>query len=75
MGIMVFSIRSDVSALNFALVSVISKCLGPFTSAVMKGRFMLVVVTLESSIFAFSAASLSLCSALLSAFKSIPFSF
>ena len=36
---------------------------------------MSVVLELESSIFAFSAASFNLCSANLSFFKSIPFSF
>jgi len=49
--------------------------LGPVASAVMKGKFMSVALALESSILAFSAASLSLCSASLSALRSIPFSF
>ena len=41
----------------------------------MNGRFISVCVAEESSILAFSAASLSLCKANLSDFKSIPFSF
>ena len=35
------STRSAVSSLNFARVRVISKCLGPVASAVMKGRLIL----------------------------------
>ena len=42
---------------NLARVSVRSRCLGPFSSAVMKGRLMFVLVVVESSILAFSAAS------------------
>ena len=57
MGVMVFSTRSAVSSLNFARVRVISRCLGPVASAVMKGRLMLALITPDSSILAFSAAS------------------
>ena len=44
-------------------------------SAVIKGKLISVCVAEESSILAFSAASLSLCKASLSDFKSIPLSF
>ena len=73
-GPIVFSTRSAVSSLNFALVRVVSRCLGPVASAVIKGRLIVEVVTPESSIFAFSAASLSLCIAILSLRRSMPFS-
>jgi len=48
---------------------------GPVLSAVINGKFISVCVVEESSIFAFSAASLSLCKANLSVLKSIPLSF
>ena len=48
------------------------KCLGPVWSAVMKGRLTSVCVVLDSSIFAFSAASLRRCRAILSERKSMP---
>ncbi len=50
------------------------RCLGPEASAVMKGRLMSVSIIVESSILAFSAASLSRCSAILSFDRSIPLS-
>ena len=71
-GIAVLSTRSWVSSSNLALVRSISKCFGPSAVAVMKGRLMLVVVALESSFLAFSAASLSLCIAILSPERSMP---
>ena len=71
---MVFSTRSDVRSSNLALVRVISRCFGPVASAVMNGRLMFVDITVESSIFAFSAASFSLCLAILSLLRSMPFS-
>ena len=49
--------RWAVSSLNFARVRVISRCLGPVASAVMKGRLIWLLIELDSSIFAFSAAS------------------
>jgi len=67
--------RSEVSSLNLACVSVRSRCLGPVASAVMNGRLMLDVGVEESSILAFSAASLSLCIAILSFLRSIPSDF
>ena len=57
-GPTVFCSRSSTSCSNFARVSFICRCLGPVASAVMNGRLMSVSITVESSIFAFSAASL-----------------
>ena len=45
---------------NFALERSYSKCFGPVASAVMNGKLMLVFGVEDRSIFAFSAASLSL---------------
>ena len=50
-------------------------CFGPVASAVMKGRLMSVSMTVESSIFAFSAASFRRWSAIRSLLRSIPSSF
>ncbi|OQA16164.1 MAG: hypothetical protein BWY62_00286 [Firmicutes bacterium ADurb.Bin356] len=72
---LVLSTRSDVSSLNFARLSVISKCFGPDASIVINGRLIFVCAMPESSIFAFSAASLSLWSAILSFLSSTPLSF
>ena len=69
------STRSWVSSSNFARVRFISKCFGPSAVAVMNGRLMLVVVALESSFFAFSAASFSLWRAILSLERSTPSAF
>ena len=49
--------RSAVSSLSFARVSRTSRCLGPDWSAVMNGRLICDSCAVESSIFAFSAAS------------------
>ena len=51
------SSRSEVSSLSFARLSLMSRCLGPASVAVMKGRLICVSCVVESSIFAFSAAS------------------
>ena len=53
-------------------VTVTCRCLGPFWSAVMKGRLTAVSIWLESSILAFSAASFSRCSAIASLRMSMP---
>ena len=66
------STRSCVSSSNLARVSVRSRCLGPFSSAVMNGRLMAELIVVESSILAFSAASYSRCSAILSTLRSMP---
>ena len=71
-GPAVASTRSWVSSSNLALVRFISRCFGPSFVAVMNGRLMFVVVALESSFFAFSAASRSLCRAILSVERSMP---
>ena len=56
--------RSSTSCSNFARVSFIDRCFGPLASAVTNGRLMSVSITDDSSIFAFSAASLRRCSAI-----------
>ncbi len=48
------------------------RCLGPLASAVMNGRLMSVVRVLDSSTFAFSAASRTRCVAILSFLRSMP---
>jgi len=74
-GILVASIKSLINSSNFALVNVMSKCFGPVASAVMNGKLICVCCIPESSILAFSAASFSLCIAILSVFRSIPLDF
>ena len=74
-GSAVLSTRSCVNSSNFALVRFISKCRGPFAFMLMNGRLIFVVVAEESSFFAFSAASLILCIAILSAERSTPSAF
>ena len=56
-GATVRSIRAAVSSVSFARDRRVSRCLGPDWSAVMKGRLICVSYVVESSIFAFSAAS------------------
>src|SRR5439155_60739 len=63
-GGMVRLTRSSTSCSSFARVSVMFRCLGPDWSAVMNGRLISVCITVDSSIFAFSAASLSRCRAI-----------
>ncbi len=50
-------------------------CFGPDASAVMNGRFTSVSTVVESSILAFSAASLRRCMAIGSLERSTPWSF
>ena len=57
---------------NLALVKDKSKCFGPFASAVINGKLILVSITEDNSHLAFSAASLTRCIACLSFLKSIP---
>ena len=71
-GSKLLSTRSSTRDSSFALVILCTKCFGPELSAVMYGRFTSVCSEEESSIFAFSAASLSLCRASGSLFKSNP---
>ena len=74
-GSMVRVTRSSISASSLARVTFMVRCLGPLESAVMKGRLTSVCIALESSILAFSAASLRRWSASLSSRRSMPCSF
>src|SRR3989338_2773436 len=67
--------RCSTSCSSLALVMVIVRCLCPAWSAVMKGRFTSVLMVLESSHLAFSAASSSLWWATASFLRSMPVSF
>ena len=67
--------RSATRSSSLARVSVMTRCLGPDASAEMNGRLTSVLVVLESSIFAFSAASLRRCRAMRSLERSTPWSF
>ena len=69
------STRSSTKDSSFALVTLCTKCLGPEASAVMYGRFTSVCSLDDNSIFAFSAASFSLCKASGSDLRSKPDSF
>ena len=69
------STRSFVNCSNLARVRRICRCFGPEASAVMKGRLISVSIIVESSIFAFSAASRSRCIAWRSWLRSMPYSF
>ena len=60
------STRSSVRRSNSARESFCSRCSGPSAVAVTNGRLIVVSATWLSSIFAFSAASFSRCSAILS---------
>src|SRR5665213_3974038 len=74
-GSTVREISSSTNDSSLARVIFIDRCFGPLASAVMYGRLISVCCRLESSIFAFSAVSLSRCSASLSPFRSTPDSF
>ena len=74
-GSMVRLTRSSVSVSSLARVSLTLRCLGPVASAVMNGRLISVCWAEESSVFAFSAASRSRCTASLSCDRSIDCSF
>jgi hypothetical protein len=74
-GSNVLSIRLSTNDSNLALVSLRLKCFGPVLSAVINGKLISVCVADDNSHFAFSAASLTRCSARLSFFKSTPESF
>ena len=65
-------IRLCASCSNCERVSVLTKCFGTPPSAEMYGRLISVDVVLESSIFAFSAASLRRCIAIGSLERSMP---
>ncbi len=74
-GDLVRSSRSSVNFWNSDLVSLRCRWSGPSAVAVMKGRLISVSGTDDSSILAFSAASLSRCSAIRSLPRSTPVSF
>ena len=57
MGVLQRSIKSEQSSSNFVLVKSFSKCLGPSAVTEIKGKLIELCVKVESSIFAFSAAS------------------
>ena len=76
-GFIVRSIRSATRLSSLARVSFSTRCSGwwVFGSIEMNGWLISVCVALDSSIFAFSAASFSRCSAILSLVRSTPCSF
>ena len=74
-GVFDLSINLSIMPSNFALESLVLRCLGPPASAVMNGRLISVSFVVESSILAFSAASFSRCRAILSLERSMPCSF
>ena len=67
--------RSATRSSSLARVSVMTRCFGPEASALMNGRLISVLVVLDSSIFAFSAASLSRWRAIRSFARSMPSAF
>ena len=69
------AVQALVSSFSFARVSLMSRCFGPLASAVMNGRLICVSCVVESSIFAFSAASYRRWSAIGSAERSMPWLF
>jgi len=75
MELLFFSKRSPTSCSNLEREIFISRCLGPVASAVIKGKLISVSVAVESSILALSAASFNLWRAILSFFRSMPWSF
>src|SRR5260221_4186591 len=64
--------RSPTNCSSLARESVITRCLGPLASAVMKGRLISVCSDEESSILARSAASFKRCNAIRSLRRSMP---
>mmetsp|Transcript_37172 Transcript_37172/g.84198 ORF Transcript_37172/g.84198 Transcript_37172/m.84198 type:complete len:282 (-) Transcript_37172:657-1502(-) len=64
-------INESVNSSSLARVNLTFMCFGPVASAVMNGRLISVDPVDESSVFAFSAASRSRCTASLSAERSI----
>ena len=63
-GSMVACINRSLSCSNLARVSVVTRCCGIPSTGMMYGRLISVCVELESSIFAFSAASFKRCIAI-----------
>ena len=75
MGPLHLSTMDSTSSSSLARVMVCTRCLGPDASAVMNGRLISVCMVVDSSILAFSAASLTLTLAALSLLRSTPVSF
>mmetsp|Transcript_25135 Transcript_25135/g.74745 ORF Transcript_25135/g.74745 Transcript_25135/m.74745 type:complete len:328 (-) Transcript_25135:109-1092(-) len=71
-GVLQRLIKLAASCSNFARERVSSMCLGPEASAVMKGREIFASFMFESSILAFSEASVRRCRACLSFSSSMP---
>ena len=65
----------STSSSSLARVTVWIRCLGPLASEEMNGRLISVCMVVDSSIFAFSQASLTLQNAMLSWARSMPVSF
>ena len=62
-GVLQRKIKSEQSSSKNALVSSLSRCFGPSGVTEINGKFIELCVKVDSSIFAFSAASVSLCNA------------
>ena len=69
------STMGSTSSSSLARVMVCTRCLGPEASDVMNGRLTSVCMVVDSSIFAFSQASLTLQNAMLSLWRSMPVCF
>mmetsp|Transcript_21890 Transcript_21890/g.44850 ORF Transcript_21890/g.44850 Transcript_21890/m.44850 type:complete len:333 (-) Transcript_21890:924-1922(-) len=74
-GVLQRLMSSPAICSNLARERLDSMCLGPVASAVMKGKEILASCTPESSIFAFSAASVRRCKACRSLRRSMPSAF
>jgi hypothetical protein len=70
-----FSTKSEIRDSNLTLVILKNKFLGPLESTVIYGRLISYSVVEDNSLLAFSASSLTLCNAIGSFLKSIPWSF
>ena len=75
MGPLHLDTMGSTSSSSLARVMVWIRCLGPVASDEMNGRLISVCMVVDSSIFAFSHASLTLQKAMLSAARSMPVSF
>ena len=71
-GVLILLNKSTHKPSNCDRVRRVSRCFGPSSVAVMKGKLISVTLTAESSILAFSAASINLCKAWRSRLKSTP---
>ncbi len=69
-GLRSLAIKSSHNSSNWLRLRRVSRCFGPSSVAVINGRLMSVMLTLDSSILAFSAASERRCKAWRSRLKS-----